>query len=112
MIWSDVPQSQSSAGLGDVGEAVVAHDPPAHDPLAVQPRDDTVAKADHRWFLLIRQHLDIGKPGGMIDGDMDLVAVAIGAPLLAISGDPMTPYRNRARDFTSMWIRLPGRYLS
>jgi hypothetical protein len=29
-------------------------------------------KADHRWLLLVRQHLDIGEASGVINGHMDL----------------------------------------
>jgi hypothetical protein len=89
---ADVPQTQGAAGLGkrfgDVGRAVVAHHPPAFDPLTVEPGDCPAEKADHRWLLLIRQHLDRGQPGGVIHGDMDLVvADAVGAALLPVSGD-------------------------
>lgn len=76
--------------LGDVGGAVVAHHPTAFDTLAVEPSDGTAEKADHGWLLLICQHLDVSQPGGVIDGDMDLVvADAIGAALLAVADDPV-----------------------
>jgi len=89
---ANVPQPQGAAGhgkrFGDVGRAVVAHHPAALDPLAVEPGDSTAEKADHRRLLLIRQHLDIGKPCGVIHGDVDLVvADAVGASLLPVSGD-------------------------
>ena len=49
---------------------------------------DTAEKTDHRWLLLVRQNLDIGQPCGVSHGDMDLVvADAIGAALLAVTGD-------------------------
>ena len=55
----------------------------ALDLLTVEPGDCTAAKADHRWLLLIHQHLHLGKVGGVIHCDMQLVASdAIGAPLL------------------------------
>lgn len=95
-------QPQGAVGLGerlgDVGGIVVAHHPPALDALAVEPGNGTAEKADHSWFLLVRQYLDIGQPRGVNrfavvagnDGDMALlVADAIGAPLLAVSGDPV-----------------------
>ena len=51
---ADVLQAQGAAGLGerlgDVGRAVIAHHPPALDPLAVEPGDGTTEKADHRWL--------------------------------------------------------------
>ena len=89
---ADVPQAQGPAGLGkrfgDIGRAVVAHYPPAFDPLAVEPGDCPAEKADHRWLLLVCQHLDIGQPCGVIHGDMDLVvADAVGAAPLPVSGD-------------------------
>ena len=91
---ADVPQPQGLAGpgerLGDVGRAVIAHHPAALDALAVEPGDGSAEEADHRWLLLIRQHLDVGQACGVIHSDMNLVvADAIGAPLLAITGDPV-----------------------
>jgi len=88
---ANVPQPQGAAGFGkrfgDVGRAVVAHHPPAFDPLVVEPGDSTAEKADHRWLLLIRQYLDVGQAYGVIHGNMDLVvAEAVGAALLAIAG--------------------------
>jgi len=92
---ADVPQPEDTASpgerLGDVGGAVVAHHPAALDPLAVEPGDSTTEKADHRWFLLVWQHLDVRQPHGVIDGDMDLVvANTSGAALLPIAGDAVT----------------------
>jgi hypothetical protein len=89
---ADVPQPEDTASLGerlgDVRRPVVAHHPAALDPLAVEPSDGTTEKADHRWLLLVCQHLDVGQPRGVIDGDMDLVvANASGAALLPIAGD-------------------------
>jgi hypothetical protein len=46
--------------------------------------------ADHRWLLLVSQHLDIGEVSGVINGHVDLVVTgAIGVPLLAVAGDPV-----------------------
>ena len=91
---ADVAQTQSLAGLGerpgDVGRTVVAHHPPALHPLGVEPGDRAAEKADHGWFLLISEDLDVRQPGGVVHGHMDLVvADAIGTPLLAIPGDPV-----------------------
>lgn len=91
----DVPQPEDMASLderlGDVRRPVVAHHPAAFDPLAVEPGDSTAEKADHRWILLVGQHLYVGQPRGVIDGDMDLVvANTIGAALLPIAGDAVT----------------------
>jgi hypothetical protein len=90
-----VPQPEDTASLGerlgDVRRPVVAHHPAALDPLAVEPSDGTTEKADHRWLLLVCQHLDVGQPRGVIDGDMDLVvANASGAALLPIAGDAVS----------------------
>ena len=77
-----------SASLGDVSGSVVAHHPPALDPLAVEPGDSTAEKADHCWLLLVCQDLDIGQPCHVVDGDMDLVvADPVGTTPLAIAGD-------------------------
>ncbi len=90
----DVSEAQGAAGLcerlGDMGGAVVAHHPPALDALGVEPVDCTTEKADHRWLLLVRQHLDIGEASGVVDGHVDLVVTdAIGATLLPVAGDPV-----------------------
>jgi len=87
-----VPQPQGAAGLGkrfgDVGRAVVARHPAALDPLAVEPGDSTAEKADHRWFLLVLQDFDVREPCRVVHCDMNLVvADAVGAALLAITGD-------------------------
>ena len=87
-----VPQAQGAAGLGvrigDVGRAVIAHHSPALDPLAVEPGDGTTEKADHRWLLLIRQHLDVRQPSGVFHREVVLVVPdAVGAALLTIAGD-------------------------
>jgi len=91
---ADVPEPQGAAGLGerlgDVGRTVVAHHPSALDPLTVEPCKRPSEEADHRWLLLVLQHLDVRQPRGVVDGDMNLgVADAVGAPLLAITGDSM-----------------------
>jgi hypothetical protein len=90
-----MPQSKGAASrserLGDVGGTVVAHHPPALEPLAVEPGDSTAEKADHRWLLLVRQDLDVGQPGGVIHSDVNLViADAVGPSLLPVSRDPVT----------------------
>ena len=75
---------QTAKGL-DAG-----HHPAALDPLGVEPGHGPRQKADHRWLLLIRQHLDVRQAGGVIDGDVDLVvADAVGPPLLTVAGDPV-----------------------
>jgi hypothetical protein len=89
---ADVPEAQGAAGLGerlgDIGGAVVAHHPPALDALGVEPGDCTTEKDDHRWLLLVPQHLDIGEAGGVINGHVDLVVTdAIGATLLPVAAD-------------------------
>ena len=60
---ADVPEAHVAAGLGerlgDIGVAVVAHHPPAVDALRVEPGDCTTEKADHRWLLLVCQHLGL-----------------------------------------------------
>jgi len=99
---ADVPQPQNAAGLGkslgDVGGAFVAHHPAAlvavgfrvAVALTVEPGDRRRERADHCWLLLISQHLDVRQAGGVVDSDMDLVvADPVGAPLLAIPGDPV-----------------------
>ena len=69
---------------------ILVHRLMALDALAVEPGDGPDEKADHRWLLLIRQHLDIGEASGAINGHVDLVVTgAIGAPLLAVASDPM-----------------------
>jgi hypothetical protein len=91
---ADVSEAQGAAGLGerlgDIGGAVVAHHPTALDALGVEPGDCSTEKADHRWLLLIHQHLHVGMPGGVVDGHVDLVVTdAIGATLLPVAGDPV-----------------------
>jgi len=72
----------------NAGRAVVDHHQPALDAQSVEPGDSSAEKADHRWLLLIRQYLDVGQACGVIDGNMDpVVADAVGATLLAITGD-------------------------
>ena len=78
---ADVPEAKGAAGLGerleDIGRAVVAHHPPAFYPLAVEPGDGPAEEADHHWFLLVRQYLDVCQPGG---GHVFLVVTdAVGA---------------------------------
>jgi len=114
-----VPQPQGAGGLGkrfaDVGRADVAHHPAALDPLAVEPGDSTSEKADHRRLLLIRQHLDIGKPCGVIYGDVDLVvATAVGPSLLPVSGDavPHPPEPCQRHDDDVDEIAGPGQLIA
>jgi hypothetical protein len=87
-----MPEAQGAAGLGerlgDIGRAIDAHHPPALDALGVEPGNGPAEKADDRWLLLIRQHLDIGEANGVIHRHMYLVVTgAIEAPLLADVGD-------------------------
>ena len=45
-------------------------------------------KADHRWLLLVRQHLGVRQSRGVVDGNMDfVVADAVGAALLPVAVD-------------------------
>jgi len=71
-----VPHPQGAVGLGkrfcDVGRFFFAHHPPGLDPIGVEPGVSSAEKADHRWLLLIRQHLDLGKPCGVFHGDVNL----------------------------------------
>jgi hypothetical protein len=58
--------------------------------LVVEPSNGTADKADHRWRLLVCQHLDVDQPRGDINRCMDLVLTeAIGESLLLITGDPV-----------------------
>ncbi len=101
---SDMAQSQGAAslgkGIGDIGGAVVAHHPAALDPLAVEPGKRPGEEADHGWFLLVLQYLDVRQPRGVVDGDMDLVvADAVGAPFLAITGDSVPHFPEASQGF-------------
>jgi hypothetical protein len=62
-LGADVPEAQGAAALGervgDIGGAVVAHHPPALDALGVEPGNGPAETADHRWLLLVPQHLDV-----------------------------------------------------
>ena len=76
--------------LGDVDGTVACHHPGPVDPLGVEPGDYPAEEADHGWLLVVPQHRDVSQPGGVVDGDMDLlVPDPVGASLLAITGDPM-----------------------
>ena len=90
----DVPEPHGQAGdgelPGDVCRPVVRHDPPALDPLPVEPGDGSGQKADHGGLLLVGQHLHVGEARGVIYCDVDLVvADPIGPPFLPVAGDPV-----------------------
>ena len=90
----DVPEPHGQAGHGelpgDVCRPVVRHDPPALDPLPVEPGDGSGQKADHGGLLLVGQHLHVGEARGVIYCDVDLVvADPIGPPFLPVAGDPV-----------------------
>lgn len=113
---ADVPESEGVNGLGDppgdVGGAVVAHHAAARPAPANEPGNGTAEKADHRWLLLIRQHLEVRQSGGVVDGDMDLVvADLVGAPQLAITGDAVAhllePRRGLDIDLESGHLAVP-----
>ena len=111
---ADVPEANSAAGLaerlGDVGRAVVAHHPPALDALAVEPGEGPAEKADHRWLLLVRQHLDISQPSGVIHSHVDLVvADAVGAALLAVAGDAVAHFPEAGQGFDVDVDQVTGR---
>jgi hypothetical protein len=50
--------------------------------MGLEPGYDPAELADHRWLLLICQHIDIGDANGGINGHIDLVVTgAIGVTL-------------------------------
>jgi hypothetical protein len=107
-----VPEAERAAGSGerpgDIGRAVVAHHPPAVDPLAVGPGDRAAEKADHRWCLRIREHLDVGNLHGLVHLEVDPgVTDAIGAALASIASDPVAHVLEADQVLTSTWIRSP-----
>jgi hypothetical protein len=87
--------AQGLAGLGkvarDVSRNVVRHDLPILDVLANEPSHSPAQVTNRRGLLLVRQHLDVGQPRGVVDGHVDtVVADASRAALLAVAGDAMT----------------------
>ena len=80
--------------LGDAGRAVVALQPVALDPMAVEPGHRLAQETNSPGRLFVSQHLHIGHSR-------------------ALSGDQSVfrwpTFRNRAMAFTSMWSRSPGR---
>ena len=76
--------------MGLVGRPVVAEQPPALDPLTVEPGHRSAQEAHRGRPLLVGQHLDIRQAGGVIDGHMHLlVASAGGASFAWITGGPV-----------------------
>ncbi len=74
-----------------MGRTVIRHHLQTLHTLAVEPSHSTAEKADGGDLLLIRQHLDVGQPRGVVDGQVDtVVADASRAALLAVAGDAMT----------------------
>src|SRR5262245_65916710 len=67
-----VPESRALAGcrkdVGAVARAVVRHEPPDADAMAPKPGEGAPEKAHARDPVLIGQDLDVGQPGGIIDG--------------------------------------------
>ncbi len=56
-----------------------------------RPSHSTAQKADGGGLLIIRQHLDVGHAGGVVDGHVDtVVADSSRAALLAAAGDAVT----------------------
>ena len=56
--------------------------------LTVEPSQNSAHKANGRCLLLVCEHLDVSKPCGVINGDVDtVVADASRAALLAVAGD-------------------------
>jgi hypothetical protein len=87
--------AQGLAGLGkvarDVSRTVVRHDLPTLDVLAIEPSHSPAQVTNRRGLLLVRQHLDVGQPRGVVDGHVDtVVADASRAALLAVADDAMT----------------------
>ncbi len=62
----------ASANAGDIGRAFVSHHPTPLDALGDEPGNGLASKADTRWFLLVRQYLDIGEASGVFNGHLDL----------------------------------------
>ncbi len=92
---ADVPELEDAASfgkcLGDVGRSVVAHHLTTLDALAVEPGQCPAQEADRCALLLIGQHLDVGEPCGVIDGNVDpVVTDASRAALLPVSCDAVS----------------------
>jgi hypothetical protein len=85
-------QAQHGAGLplllGAVSNAVIGEHPAAGTALAVEPGPCPHQKTHRRGFLLIRQHLDVGQPRGVIHCHMGfLIASPRRASLAEITSD-------------------------
>jgi hypothetical protein len=103
-----MPKSEGVAGLreriGDVSRTVVDHHPPVVDPLAVEQSDGTAKNGDH-ISLCPKQNIEVSQPGGVVDGDTDLViANAIEAPYWRSPVMQWPTFLNRGRVLMSSWI--------
>src|SRR5262245_52193295 len=94
-----VPESRALAGcrkdVGAVARAVVRHEPPDADAMAPKPGEGAPEKAHARDPVLIGQDLDVGQPGGIIDGhvhelpaDAPHATAAVASDAMPRGGDP------------------------
>jgi hypothetical protein len=59
-------------------------------PLGIEPGHSPQEKTNGRGLLLIRQHLDVGKASGIVDGHMGfLIACATTRSQTPITSDPV-----------------------
>ena len=58
-------------------------------PRTLEPAQRPDEEAGDRPALLVRQDLDVGEPGGVVDRDVDELPACTLRALAAIAGDPM-----------------------
>jgi hypothetical protein len=79
------------------------------DARAVEPGQCPAQQVDRYAFLLIRQHLDIGEPYGVVDGYLEpVVSDASRTALLPIAFDALTQHAEVGQPFDVDAIRKPG----
>lgn len=74
---ADVTDREHAKGLleepGDIAGAVVGHHPLDPDAALLEPAERPHEEAGGGGAPLVRQHLHVGEPGGIVDGDMEEV---------------------------------------
>lgn len=113
----------ASKGMGrrEISGAVVGHQALDRDPVGAVEGQCSPQEGDGSGFLLVWPDLDVGKPGGVLDANVDELP-ACPPPPSSVGGVGLNLRARRSITrcpapwgpilpdfFTSMWINSPGR---
>jgi hypothetical protein len=80
----------------DIARAIVAQDAADADAVAAEPRPGAPEKLRRRGAILLRQHLDVGQPRGVVHRHVDVLPADAAHPTPTIPADAMAHPPNAA----------------